>query len=133
LNKAFFLLLFLLSISTIANEDEVLTVDRVIANTVEFAFENDKNKKPKLSDFELLNYIIMSNELGERWAVVTIKNQASGNRILESNHLMALFANGERSNPTPLKFNFTANEMKSVTVSFGENKFPILSISSRHN
>ncbi|PAJ76372.1 hypothetical protein CJF42_00275 [Pseudoalteromonas sp. NBT06-2] len=131
--KAFFLSLFILSISSFANEAEVLTVDRVISNTVEFAFDNDKNEKPKQSDFELRNYIIMSNELGERWALLTVKNQATGNRILERTHLLALFANGERSNPTALKLNFTANEMKTVTVSFGENKFPILSISSGFN
>lgn len=130
MNNAFFLLLLFLSISTFANDKEILTVDRVISHNIEFAFDNDKNETPKLSEFELINYIIMSNELGERWAVVTVKNQASGNRILESDHLMALFANGERSKPASLKIIFGANETKSFTVSFGENKFPILSVSS---
>jgi hypothetical protein len=128
--KAILILLFLLSSTTFANEKEVLTVDRVISHNIELAFDNDKNEKPKLSEFELVNYIVMSNELGERWAVVTVKNNASGNRILENDHLMALFANGERSNPTSLKIIFDAKETKSLTVSFGENKFPILSVSA---
>jgi len=126
--KTILILLFLISSTTFANEKEVLTVDRVISHSIELVFDNNKNEKPKLSEFELVNYIAMSNDLGERWAVVTVKNKASGNRILENDHLMALFANGERSNPTTLKVIFDANETKSLTVSFGENKFPLLSI-----
>lgn len=127
--KAIFSVLFLFTCTTFADEKEVLTVDRIISHNIELAFDNDKNEKPKLSEFELVNYILMSNDLGERWAVVTVKNQASGNRILENDHLMALFANGERSKPAHLKLNFFANETKSLTISFGENKFPLLSIS----
>ncbi|WP_042149198.1 MULTISPECIES: hypothetical protein [unclassified Pseudoalteromonas] len=127
--KAIFSVLFLFTCATFANEKEVLTVDRIISHNIELAFDNDTNEKPKLSEFQLVNYIVMSNDLGERWAVVTIKNQASGNRILENDHLMALFANGKRSNPAHLKINFDANETKSLTISFGENKFPLLSIS----
>jgi hypothetical protein len=128
--KAIFSVLFLFTCTTFANEKEVLTVDRVITHNIELAFDNDKNEKPKLSEFELVNYIVMSNDLGERWAVVTVINQASGNRILENDHLMALFANGERATPAHLKVNFDANETKSLTISFGENKFPLLSISA---
>lgn len=127
--KAIFSVLFLFTCTTFANEKEVLTVDSIISHNIELAFDNDKNEKPKLSEFELVNYIVMSNDLGERWAVVTVKNQASGNRILENDHLMALFANGKRANPAHLKVNFDANETKSLTISFGENKFPLLSIS----
>jgi len=130
MRKAIFILLILISISTYANEETVLTVDRVITHNLELAFDNEKNIQPKASEFELLNYIVMSNELGERWAVVTIKNNASGNRILVNQHIMALFANGERAYPSSLKTTFEENETKSLTVLFGENKFPILSISS---
>ena len=113
-----------------ANETEVLTVDRIVSNKLELAFPNVKNLKPKPSDFELVNYVIMSNELGERWAVLTLTNTSTGNRMLEQGHLMALFADGERKNPLEFKLNFEGRETQSISVSFGESKFPILTISS---
>lgn len=124
--SAFFFMAFVSN----ANELEVLTVDRIVSTNIELAFPNDENLKAKSSDFKLVNYVIMSNEIGERWAVLTLTNTSSGNRMLEHDHLMALFADGERKNPLELKLNFKGRETQSITVSFGESKFPILSISS---
>ena len=121
---------FLLSFSSNANETEVLTVDRVVPNNLELSFPNDRRIKPKSSDFELVNYVVMSNELGERWAVVTVRNSSTGGRTLENGHLMALFANGDRKSPLEFKVNFEGKETQSITVSFGENKFPILTITT---
>jgi len=122
--------LLLLSFSSQGNETEVLTVDRVAPNNLELAFPNDRNIKPKSSDFELVNYVVMSNEIGERWAVVTVTNSSTGGRTLENGHIMALFADGSRKSPLALKVTFEGKETKSITVSFGENKFPILSITT---
>ncbi|MBL1418118.1 MAG: hypothetical protein COA76_03340 [Moritella sp.] len=121
---------FLLSFSSNANETEVLTVDRVVPNNLELSFPNDRRIKPKSSDFELVNYVVMSNELGERWAVVTVRNSSTGGRSLENGHLMALFANGDRKSPLEFKVSFEGKETQSITVSFGENKFPILTITT---
>jgi len=62
--------------------------------------------------------------------VITLTNTSSGNRMLEHNHLMALFADGKRRNPLEYKLHFEGNETQSITVSFGESKFPILSLYS---
>ena len=62
---------------SIASEADVLTVDRVVSTNLELAFPNDKNLRAKPSDFELVNYVIMSNEIGERWAVLTLTNRYS--------------------------------------------------------
>jgi len=121
---------FLLSFSSSANEREILTVDRVVPNSLELAFPNDRGIKPKSSDFRLINFVVMSNELGERWAVVTVRNSSTGGRTLENGHLMALFADGSRKIPQEFKETFKGNETQSITVSFGENKFPILSITT---
>ena len=121
---------FLLSFSSNANETEVLTVDRVVPNNLELSFPNDRRIKPKSSDFELVNYVVMSNELGERWAVVTVRNSSTGGRSLENGHLMALFAYGDRKSPLEFKVSFEGKETQSITVSFGENKFPILTITT---
>jgi len=122
--------LILLSFSIYADENENLTVDRIISNKLELAFPNDRNIKAKPSNFELINYVVMSNDLGERWAVVTLNNTSSGSRVFDNEHLIALFANGQRSKPLTFKLSFEAKETQSITVSFGENKFPILSMNT---
>ena len=122
--------LFFIAFASNAKETEVLTVDRVVSNNIILSFPNDKNLKAKPSDFKLVNYVIMSNDIGERWAVLTLTNTSSGNRVLEQDHLLALFADGTRKMPLEIKLNFEGRETQSLTVSFGESKFPILSISS---
>jgi hypothetical protein len=121
---------FLISFSGYADEPEVLTVDRVVPNNLQLAFPNDMGEKPQVSDFQLVNYVAMSNDVGERWAVVTVRNSSSGGRSFENEHLMAVFADGVRKSPSEFKINFKGNETQTLTVSFGENKFPILSIST---
>jgi hypothetical protein len=111
-----------------ANQTDTLTVDRVATNNLQLAFPNDRNIQPKSSDFKLINYVVMSNEIGERWAVITLSNTSTGSRMLEQSHLIALFADGKRSPPLEFKVSFDGNETQTITVSFGENKFPILSI-----
>jgi len=128
--KSIIAVIILLSFTSQASETEALTVDRSVVNNLELAFPNDKNVKPELSEFELINYVLMSNESGERWAVITLKNSSSGSRVLNQKHLMALFANGRRKSPGELKLNFEAQEIQSITVSFGTSEFPILAISS---
>ena len=118
------------SCSIYAKDSDIINVDRAINENIELSFPNDENIKPKKSDFEVLNYVLMSNEIGERFAVITLRNLSSGNRTLEDNQLMALFADGERKIPTLLKLNFEGNEIQSITVSFGNSKFPILSVYS---
>ncbi|NMP33461.1 hypothetical protein HII17_18090 [Thalassotalea sp. M1531] len=111
-----------------ANDKDTLTIDRFVSNNLEFSFPNDKGYKPKSSDFDLINYVVMSNEYGERWAVLTLTNLSSGNRVLERDHIMATFADGEVKSPLNLKLDFEGKETQSITVSFGKSKFPILSI-----
>lgn len=113
-------------------ESNVLNIDRAINNPQDLAFPNDQHLNPKSSDFKLINYITMSTGRGERWAVLTIKNTSTGTRIFESRNVLALFADGERKSPKDYKFtlNFKPEETQTFTLSFGQNKFPILSINT---
>jgi len=122
--------LMLFSLLIQAEETEVLTVDRSVSKNIRLSFPNDNNTKPKKSDFEIVNYVLMSNEVGERWSVITLTNLSSGNRDLEHEHLMALFADGSRISPLEYKLNFKGKETQTITTSFGQHKFPILSIYS---
>lgn len=64
------------------------------------------------------------------WAVLTLTNTSSGNRTLEQNNIIATFADGDKKSPLEFSLNFTGKETQSITVSFGESKFPILSINT---
>ncbi|MCJ8297256.1 MAG: hypothetical protein MJK15_22915 [Colwellia sp.] len=130
MKKYIVLALMVFSSAIQAEDTEVLNVDRSVANNINLSFPNDNNIKPKAGDFEIVNYVLMSNEMGERWSVITLTNLSSGNRDLEQDHLMALFADGSRKSPLQYKLNFKGKETQSITVSFGEYKFPILSIYS---
>jgi len=122
--------LILISWFAQAEDNEALTVDRAISQNIQLAFPNDYNVDPKRGDFEIVNYVLMSNDVGERWAVITLTNLSSGNREFNNEHLIALFADGSRMSPLQYKLNFRGRETQSITVSFGEHKFPILSIYS---
>ena len=128
--KHIFLVLILFSYRTIAENTQVLSVERSVSKNIHLSFANDHNIRPKKGDFQIVNYVLMSNEVGERWSVITLTNLATGNRTLDQEHLIALFADGSRISPLEYKLNFEAKETQSITVSFGEHKFPILSIYS---
>lgn len=128
--KFIFPVVMLFSWAVQAQDTEVLTVDRSVSNNIHLSFPNDNNIKPKKGDFEVVNYVLMSNDVGERWSVITLTNLSSGNRDLEHDHLIALFADGTRISPHEYKLGFKGNETQSFTVSFGMHKFPILSIYS---
>ena len=116
----------------LATENDVLSIDRSVNNDVGLYFPNDKNIQPKFSDFKILNYVLMSNETGERWAVVTLQNLSSGNRVFVDDQLLALLADGSRISPNEYKLSVKGSETVSVTISFGESKFPILAVYTNH-
>ncbi len=130
--KFIFTALLCFSFSTLADESAVLNVDRSVTANIQLSFPNENNIEPKESDFEVVNYVLMSNEIGERFAVITLFNTSSGNRVLEHKHIMALFADGFRRSPSEIKLNFSGNETQSTTISFGESKFPILTVYSNN-
>ena len=95
-----------------------------------FSFENDAKRYPKQSQFSIVHSVLMSSESGRRLAVVTIENKASGSRILQADHIMALFADGRRVHPQSFDegIKLDDGEKRSLTLSFGENEYPILAV-----
>ena len=128
-----YLWLFILCcISAVASaEDDVLMVDQTLGKEVQLTFPNERNFQPKPSDFKVVNYVPMSSESGDRWAIVTIKNTSSGSRIFESHYLLGLFADGERRAPLEYKQTLIGNETVSMTLAFGRHKFPLLNVIAR--
>jgi hypothetical protein len=125
--------LLLIPSFTYAEAVDVLTVDRTVSKSIQLSFPNDNNIKPKKGDFQIINYVLMSNEVGERWSVITLTNLSSGNREFRHDHLLGLFADGSRISPLEYKLNFAGQETQSITVSFGVHKFPVLSIYSSND
>ncbi|MDP5149110.1 hypothetical protein [Rheinheimera baltica] len=123
-------ILFACSFGAYANED-VLSVDTIVSNSFDLVFPNELNIQPEQSDFKVNNFILMSNEAGERWVVVTMSNTSSGRRSLTHKHLMAIVADGQRIAPIEFIQSFKANETLTLTINFGMSKFPLLSVYSR--
>ncbi len=137
INKTKFLLplLGLFTFSCIASEEDgtALSIERSISKDFKISFDNELNIQAKKSDFVIKNYLLMSNEEGERWALLTLKNESAGNRTFEHSHLIALFADGERREPVQFKQHFAGSEIASITLSFGNSKFPIVEIAARND
>jgi hypothetical protein len=117
------------------NEDqttlpESLIVDRSIVGKSEINFPNDDNIHPKTSDFTVVSCILMSGVNGERWATITIANTSTGQRLLDKEQLLVLFANGDRQHPMLAKKVFKGKEKLSLNVFLGYHKFPALSVYS---
>ncbi len=125
----------LLASFNLSANNQVLSVDKVALQGMQFAFDNDAKVEPKNSDFTVINTVLMSSEQGNRVAVVTIRNDASGSRIIENQHLMALFANGGRKSPLSLPdgVKLEDGEQRSFTISFGESDYPILAVYTSNN
>lgn len=115
----------------IAEDDLNLTVEPRVSGELKLNFPNDDNIQPRKSSFRVLNFVLMSNELGERWAIVTLKNSSTTKRTFDHEQLMALFADGMRREPLAYKAVFDGLESQSLTISFGFSKFPILDIYTR--
>lgn len=128
------LLLTLSNVSVAEDKrDQVLTIDRTVINSSQIQFPNEKNINPKVSSFKVVNYVLMSSPLGERWASVTLRNEASGSRKFDSGKIMALLANGDRVKPHSYSYMFDGNQTLTLSLNFGVSKFPLLEVYTRVN
>lgn len=114
------------------SHDEILTVDEPTPDTVNLEFSDENMLLPKLSEFEVLSYILMSNVSGERWATVTIKNTSPHQRMLDNGHIITIFADGEKRNPMRVSYKFSGKEEVTIVMNFGISKFPILRVEVRN-
>ena len=130
-----FLSLVIIYSSTFAEnkpENYTLTIDESIADNVQLNFSEDKILLPESGEFKIMSSILMSNPSGERWATITLKNLSTYQRLLDKEHIIAIFANGERRYPAQAKQKFDGKEEITMLISFGESKFPILRLIIRN-
>ena len=90
--------------------------------------ENDQRINPGANDFELLDYHLMSSEVGERLVLATIKNTSSGLRILKKDYVVAILGDCSRMFPAELERKFQGKQTLTVQLDFGVLKYPVLKV-----
>ena len=111
-----------------AENSAVLRFDTPLAITDNANFDRDNPLEPDSSNFILLDASSLSSDSGERWALVSLRNDAGGQRILRDDYLVAEFANGDRRHASNLEGSFAAAEQQRKMVFFGYHRFPILRV-----
>ena len=111
-----------------AENSAVLRFDTPLAITDNANFDRDNPLEPDSSSFILLDASSLSSDSGERWALVSLRNDAGGQRILRDDYLVAEFANGDRRHPSNLEGSFAAGEQQRKMAFFGYHRFPILRV-----
>lgn len=96
-------------------------------------FDKDDELEPDKNDFQLVSSAYMSNDLGERWAMLTIENSSSGQRLLKAKNLVARFANGDQAYAINLDEVLKGKQRLTVAVFFGQHQFPIVDIELDRN
>lgn len=112
-------------------DEHILHFDDVQKDFQELHFQDEDKIKPGPSVFEIVDKYYMSNGLGERWAVMTIKNTSAGKRLLKNDNIVATYANGDQSYAQNLDETLDGNEIVTKAVLFGMHKFPILHIETK--
>ncbi|TQF67306.1 hypothetical protein [Pseudoalteromonas luteoviolacea] len=133
--KRIILPLLLLSSVAYANNDKPFTIDNTQIYTDSSLFYSEKDIRPVGSDFKVKTAITMSNEEGERAALLSIENLSSGRRTLEPHHLMVTYADGSAKvlSNLPEKLSFKAGETINITVNLGKNLYPVISVLTSNN
>lgn len=97
----------------------------------ELHFDQPRELVPEPGDFELVHYDLMSNDLGERWALMTFRNTSTGQRLLKNQHVVATFANGAQAFAQNLDKRLAGGARYTQAVFFGTQKFPIIEVDMR--
>ncbi len=111
-------------------EDRVLYFDPALPAVGELRFQRDDDLDPDTNDFRIVHAAFMSNNLGERWALLTIENTANGQRLLKDEYLVATFANGSQAEAIGVEETVKPRQRITKTVYFGLHRFPIIAVSS---
>ena len=109
----------------------ILHFDDVQKDFQDLYFKDKEKIKPGSSIFTIIEKYFMSNDLGERWAVLTIQNTSAGKRLLKNVNLVATYADGSQSIAQNIDETLDGNEILTKAVFFGIHKFPILTIELR--
>lgn len=110
--------------------DSVLHFTPTPFKGVELNCERDKHITPKRGDLILENYALMAANNGERVALVTLRNGASGQRIFNQEHIVAVLGDCSRMLPIAFEVRLSGREQRSIQIHFGQQQQPVLQLLS---
>ncbi|MGK0236656.1 MAG: hypothetical protein ACKVGW_14935 [Verrucomicrobiia bacterium] len=113
-------------------EDSALSFDKPIAQTMEFRFDIEEDLYPDQSTFKIVDFAFLSNEKGERAALVNLTNTAVAPRTLAPNQIYGFFADGTYRRPTNSSDRIDGGKTNSVLLSFGVSKTPLVKLIVRN-
>lgn len=112
---------------------QVLQFDRTYPGGTGLRFERGtRDLQPEIGTFSLIEFRPMSNDIGERWALVSVENSSHGERFLKNRHLVATFADGRQAYARNLNDRVGGGELLSKAVFFGHSPFPLVRVEARH-
>lgn len=117
-----------LPVFAISDVDSVLHFTPTPFKSVELNCEQDKHITPKRGDLILENYALMAANNGERVALITIRNGASGQRIFNQEHIVAVLGDCSRILPQAFELRLSGREQRSLQIYFGQQQQPILQL-----
>ncbi|TKD45647.1 hypothetical protein [Azotobacter chroococcum] len=109
-------------------KDKSIRFDGTPLKNADIHCDNDDDLLPERNDFELIDYSVMSNEQGERFALVTIKNKSSGQRFFDNNDLVALLGNCSRILAHEFEYKLNGGERITKQIYFGFQRYPIVKL-----
>ncbi|WP_152390054.1 hypothetical protein [Azotobacter salinestris] len=110
-------------------KDKSIRFEETPLKNADIHCDNDDDLLPERNDFELIDYSVMSNEQGERFALVTIKNKSSGQRFFVNNDLVALLGNCSRVLAHEFEpYRLNGGEQITKQIYFGFQRYPIVKL-----
>lgn len=103
-----------------------LSVDRPFPFEKMAPFYKNDELKPLSSTFTVEKQVFLSNDLGERKAVVTIKSSTTSLRRLSRKQIIAVFANGDKQFPSIGDERILIGESVTLVLDFGTHQYPIM-------
>lgn len=89
-------------------------------------FKDEDDLQPVNSSFSLLEYSLMSNEKGERWALITVKNNSGKKQPISDDNFVAVFADGKRTHANNFYELVEPGARLTASIFFGRSNFPII-------
>ncbi|KAF7764194.1 hypothetical protein PCIT_b0121 [Pseudoalteromonas citrea] len=125
-----FWLTLIFAAGNVVAENDVYNFDTIQTLMPANTFENDARVYPKPSDFSIIRAMPMSTQAGDRAALIVIKNMASGQRIFDTKHIVAIIADGTRvfGNLPDTRIKLAGHEQTTIKLEFGTFDYPIVSL-----
>ncbi len=118
----------------VSPSDLTVSFDEVTIAEGKLAFERESGDlRPSLSEFQLSYCRFLSNDLGERFALVTLAKEAGIRRIVDTRDIVGVLASGERLFPISIEGETHIGRRGTVLLHFGSHKFPLVGVEVRND